>query len=122
MEVLNEEFIKNISVKKGEPKWMCDFRLLAYHKFLELDNPNFGPTLKIDFNKIKYYKGSFNPPSCKWDDVDDKPKQIFKALGVIDAENKYLDGVANQYESEVLYHRTSNDKIVFLSTDEALKK
>ena len=122
MEVLNEEFIKNISVKKGEPKWMCDFRLLAYHKFLELDNPNFGPTLKIDFNKIKYYKGSFNPPSCKWDDVDDKPKQTFKALGVIDAENKYLDGVANQYESEVLYHKTSNDKIVFLSTDEALKK
>ena len=122
MEVLNEEFIKNISVKKGESKWMCDFRLLAYHKYLELDNPNFGPTLKIDFNKIKYYKGSFNPPSCKWDDVDDKPKQTFKALGVIDAENKYLDGVANQYESEVLYHKTSNDKIVFLSTDEALKK
>ena len=119
---LNEEFILNLSKNKNEPKWMSDFRILAYNKFLELDNPSFGPTLKIDFSKIKYYKGSFNPPSCSWDEVDKNTKNTFKTLGVIDAEKKYLDGVSNQYESEVVYHNTINKDIIFCSTDEALQK
>ena len=33
-----------------------------------------------------------------------KIKNTFKDLGVINAEEKYLDGVSNQYESEVIYH------------------
>ena len=119
---LNEEFVLNLSNKKNEPKWMTDFRVLAYHKFLELDNPNFGPTLNIDFSKINYYKGNFQKPSCDWKDVNKDVKETFNSLGVIDAENKYLDGVTNQYESEVVYHKSSNDSVIFLSTDEALQK
>ncbi len=119
---LNEEFIENLSKKKNEPKWMTDFRLLAYHEFLKQDNPSFGPTLKIDFSKIKYYKGSFQAPSCDWNNVEEGVKKTFNDLGVIDAEKKYLDGVTNQYESEVVYHNSQNSNIIFTSTDEALKK
>jgi Fe-S cluster assembly protein SufB len=122
MNELNEEFIINLSKRKDEPSWMKNFRLLAYKKFLELDNPTFGPTLTIDFNKIKYYKGSFKAPSCNWNDVSKDVKNTFDKLGVIDAENKYLGGVTNQYESEVVYHNQTEDGVVFLSTDEALKK
>ncbi len=122
MNELNEDFIINLSKRKEEPSWMKDFRLLAYKKFLELDNPTFGPTLTIDFNKIKYYKGSFKAPSCNWNDVSKDVKNTFDKLGVIDAENKYLGGVTNQYESEVVYHNQTEDGVVFLSTDEALKK
>jgi Fe-S cluster assembly protein SufB len=44
-------------------------------------------------------------------------------LGVVDAEKKYLDGVTNQFESEVVYHHNSTDKnIIFTSTDDALAK
>ena len=50
---LNESFVRELSYKKNEPKWMTEFRVLAYHKFLELENPSFGPTLNIDFNKIQ---------------------------------------------------------------------
>lgn len=120
--VLNEEFVINLSQNKNEPKWMQEFRVLAFHKFLELENPAFGPTLNIDFNKIKYYKGNFKAPSCNWDDVNKTARDTFAELGVIDAENKYLDGVTNQYESEVVYHNSSNPNIIFTSTDEALKK
>ena len=119
---LNESFVIELSNKKGEPVWMRNFRVQAYHKFLELKDPDFGPTLNIDFSKINYYKGNFNPPSCSWNDVDKNVKNTFNSLGVIDAENKYLDGVSNQYESEVIYHQNRNDDVIFLSTDEALKK
>ena len=119
---LNEEFIRKLSQNKNEPKWMLEFRLLAYQKFLELDNPNFGPTLHIDFNKINYYKGNFKAPSCNWQNVDKSARETFANLGVIDAEKKYLDGVSNQYESEVVYHNVNDSKIIFLSSDEALQK
>ena len=35
---------------------MLDFRINAYKKFVVLNNPTFGPELKIDFNEINYYK------------------------------------------------------------------
>ena len=119
---LNEGFVRNLSERKGEPKWMTEFRVSAYHKFCELENPDFGPTLKIDFNQIQYYKGNFKAPSCDWENVHQSARDTFKNLGVIDAEKKYLDGVTNQYESEVVYHSSSNENIIFTSTDEALKK
>ena len=120
---LNKDFIINLSKRKNEPSWMLNFRLKAYEKFLELDNPDFGPKIDIDFDKITYYKGSFNPPSCSWEKIDKNVKNTFDSLGVIDAEKKYLKGVSNQYESEVIYHKMENsDGIIFLSTDEALKK
>ena len=120
---LNKDFIINLSKRKNEPSWMLNFRLKAYEKFLELDNPNFGPKIDIDFDKLTYYKGSFNPPSCSWEKIDKNVKNTFDSLGVIDAEKKYLKGVSNQYESEVIYHNMENsDGIIFLSTDEALKK
>ena len=49
---LNKEFIEKVSKSKGEPEWMLEFRLKSFEKFLELDNPFFGPKLDIDFDKI----------------------------------------------------------------------
>ena len=48
MEMLNEELIKKISKSKGEDEWMLEFRLNSYKKFLELENPTFGPSIEID--------------------------------------------------------------------------
>lgn len=122
MNELNIKFIKELSNKKGEPKWMLDFRLLAFEKFKELENPKFGPPINIDFDKLKYYKGDFQNPSSDWNKVDEKIKKTFSSLGVIDAEERYLEGVSNQYESEVVYQNVSNSNIIFTSTDDALKK
>lgn len=125
MEKLSEELIKKISKLKNEPKWMLDFRLKSYQKFLSLDNPDFGPNIDIDFNKIRYYKKS-EDNKTNWNDVSCGIRNRFKELGVIDAEEKYLDGVTNQYESEVVYHNSKdeliNKGVIFLSTDDALKK
>lgn len=120
---LSKEFITNLSKIKNEPKWMLDFRLKSYEKFKELDNPDFGPELPISFDDILYYKNDLEKNVDSWDKVNENVKNTFCKLGVIDAEEKYLDGVSNQYESEVIYHKQKTDKdIIFLSTDEALQE
>lgn len=119
---LNKQFIIDLSKKKNEPEWMLEFRLKSYEKFLELSNPNFGPKLDFDFNNITYYKGNEEKLTNKWEKVNCSIRNKFDELGVIDAENKYLGGVTNQYESEVVYHNQKDDNIIFTSTDDALQK
>lgn len=120
---LSKEFIVELSKLKKEPEWMLDFRLKSYEKFMELDNPNFGPKLSFSFDEILYYKNEHKKNQSDWKDVSKNVKNTFCNLGVIDAEEKYLDGVTNQYESEVIYHKQNTKKdIIFLSTDEALQQ
>lgn len=122
-ERLTEDFIINLSKKKNEPDWMLDFRLKSFKKFKELDNPTFGPKLDIDYDEFLYYKNVSNGSKKDWKEVSEDIKSTFCNLGVVDAEEKYLDGVTNQLESEVVYHHNKTDKdIIFMSTDDALKQ
>ena len=121
---LNEQFIIDLSKKKNEPEWMLEFRLKSYAKFKELDQPNFGPELDIDFGNITYYKSIEEKLTNDWKKVNCSVRNSFEDLGVIEAENKYLGGVTNQFESEVVYHNQSvkDEGIIFTSTDDALQK
>ncbi len=122
-EKLTKEFIINLSKKKEEPEWMLEFRLKSFEEFLKLENPNFGPSLNIDFDEILYYKSTSEQVTDDWENIDEKTRDVFCNLGVIEAEKKYLAGASNQYESEVIYHtQATKEDIIFMSTDEALKK
>ena len=103
---------------------MLEFRLKSYAKFKELDQPNFGPELDIDFGNITYYKSVEEKLTNDWKKVNCSVRNSFEDLGVIEAENKYLGGVTNQFESEVVYHNQSvkDEGIIFTSTDDALQK
>jgi len=123
---LSEEKIMEISKTKREPKWMTDFRLKAYKTFINTPNPNFGPELKINFDNINYYKKVIKKVENDWQKVACNIKNTFDKVGLIEAEEKYLDGIGAQYESEVVYHnmiKELEDKnVIFCSTDDALKK
>lgn len=123
---LTTETIKEISKIKKEPKWMLDFRLKSLEKFLELNNPDFGPELKIDFSDINYYKRIDNKVHDNWQDVPNEARNTFNEIGLPDAEKKYLAGIGAQFESEVIYHNMLKElvdkNVVFCDTDTALKK
>ena len=123
---LTSEDIKNISSIKEEPSWMLEFRLKSFNHFINAKEPNFGPKLKIDYDGINYYKKREEELTNDWNNISCDVRNIFDNLGVIKAEQKYLDGMGAQYDSEVIYHnmiQELNDKnVIFLDTDSALKK
>ena len=53
---LNEDVVRSISKMKNEPEWMLEYRLKAYHKFMEKRWPTFGPDVKfLNFDDYIYY-------------------------------------------------------------------
>ena len=121
-EKLSKDFIIQLSKQKGEPSWMRDFRLQSYESFLNLGQPSFGPALHFSFDDILYYKKTEEQKS-DWSQVNHQTYKTFCDLGVVDAENKYLGGVSNQLESEVVYHKNKTEEgVLFMSTDQALKE
>ena len=121
------EVVKVISKLKKEPKWMLDKRLQAYKKFLEFDNPKWGPNLEnIDFNEISYYVKPTNIVAEKWGDIPEKIRKTFDKLGISKQEQKWLGGIATQYDSEMIYAQAKEELnakgVIFESTDNALKK
>jgi len=122
---LSEDVIRAMSQTKGEPEWMLEYRLRAYQHFMERPMPNWGADLsEIDFDNIYYYIKPSERQGDNWEDVPPYIKDTFDKLGIPQAEQKFLSGVAAQYESEVIYHKTKENLekqgVLFLSMDEGL--
>jgi len=124
---LNEDIVAQISDMKGEPAWMKDFRLRAYRIFKEKPTPTWGGDLsKIDYDNIYYYLKPTDHAEKSWDDVPQEMKETFDRLGIPQAERQHLAGVKAQFDSEVIYDslmkELEEEGIIFLSTDDALKR
>lgn len=101
---LNKKLIIELSERKNEPSWMTDFRLRALAIFESKPMPTWGADLShLDVDDIYYYIKPLAQQHATWDDVPTDIKQTFTALGIPQAEQKYLAGVGAQYESEVIY-------------------
>ena len=125
---LNEEVVRYISQAKNEPEWMLDIRLKALKTFERKPIPTWGPDLSfLNFNDFKYFVRSTDKVAQSWDDLPEDIKQTYDRLGIPEAERQRLvDGVAAQYESEVVYHQIREDLekqgVIFLDTDTGLKE
>ncbi|HET6443153.1 MAG TPA: Fe-S cluster assembly protein SufB [candidate division Zixibacteria bacterium] len=122
---LNEELVRYISASKGEPEWMLEYRLRAYAHFLERPMPEWGADLSdIDFENIYYYIKPSERQGDDWEDIPPYIKDTFNKLGIPEAEQKFLAGVAAQYESEVVYHKMKKELedqgVLFLGMDDGL--
>ncbi|MBE0594364.1 MAG: Fe-S cluster assembly protein SufB [Gemmatimonadales bacterium] len=94
---LNEDTIRLISEKKGEPAWMLEWRLKAFRHWLEMTEPTWSNVTypPIDYQAIHYYaapKQEQRPGSL--DEVDPKLIETFEKLGIPLVEQKRLTGVA----------------------------
>ena len=125
---LNEDVVRDISAKKGEPEWMLDLRLKGLRLFDKKPMPAWGSDLTgIDFDNIKYFVRSTEKQATSWEELPEDIKNTYDRLGIPEAEKQRLvAGVAAQYESEVVYHKIREDLeeqgVVFLDTDTGLRE
>jgi Fe-S cluster assembly protein SufB len=95
---LNEEIVRLISAKKGEPEFMLKWRLKAYRHWLTMKEPTWANVHypAIDYQKISYYAA----PRSKADgprsleEVDPELLKTYEKLGIPLQEQKALAGVA----------------------------
>jgi len=94
---LNEDIVRLISAKKGEPQWMLDWRLKAYRAWVKTSEPtwanvHYGP---IDYQAASYYAAPKQRPTlASLEQVDPKLLETFDKLGIPLEEQKRLSGVA----------------------------
>lgn len=122
---LDADMIRHMSKMKNEPEWMLEYRLKAYEHFLSRPMPDWGSDLSdIDFDDIYYYIKPSERQGDDWEDIPSYIKDTFNKLGIPEAEQKFLSGVAAQYESEVVYHNIKKDLedkgVIFLGMDDGL--
>lgn len=94
---LSEETIYTISEKKNEPSFMLKFRLKAYQKWLESEEPSWANVTypKIDYQASSYYSAPKKKAKLgSLDEVDPEVLKTFERLGIPLNEQKLLANVA----------------------------
>ena len=95
---LDESVIRRISAMKDEPEWMLEWRLKAYHSWLEMEEPDWAHVdyPKIDYQAISYYSApkSMKDKPQSLDEVDPELLRTYEKLGIPLHEQEMLAGVA----------------------------
>ena len=132
---LNEDVIRLISAKKGEPEFMLEWRLKAYRHWVSLEKAQAEPKWAnihyppIDYDSIVYYsapKTKDRPKSL--DEVDPELLRTYEKLGIPLQERAILSGVAvDAVFDSVSVATTFREKlgelgIIFCSFSEAVRE
>jgi len=94
---LNEDIVRFISDKKGEPEWLLEWRLKAFRRWLTMPEPHWAKVSfpQIDYQDAYYYsapKVKDRPKSL--DEVDPELLRTYEKLGIPLKEQEVLAGVA----------------------------
>jgi len=95
---LNEEVIRHISAKKGEPDFMLQWRLTAFHHWQQMKEPQWAHLhhAPIDYQAISYFsapKSDADRPRSL-DEIDPERRETYNKLGIPLDEQMALAGVA----------------------------
>ena len=88
---LNEDVVKKISEKKGEPDWMTKWRLKSFEFFKKMEEPEWANVKykKPDLQSISYYSAPKKGDKYKsLDEVDPELLKTFNKLGISLEEQK----------------------------------
>ena len=129
---LDEDVVRLISRKKGEPEFLVEWRLKAYRHWLTMTEPRWANVTHapIDYDGISYYsapKSKEDGPKSL-DEVDPKLLETYEKLGIPLEERAALAGVAvDAVFDSVSVATTFKDKlaeqgIVFCSFSEAVRE
>ncbi len=128
---LNEDTIRFISAKKGEPEYMLEWRLKAFRNWLKMKEPDWAKVKfpPIDYQDAYYYAAPKEFKKFKsLDEVDPEILKTYEKLGIPLEEQKRLAGVAvDAVMDSVSVATTFKDKlsevgIIFCPISEAIHK
>ncbi len=131
---LNEDVIRAIAAKKGEPEFMLEWRLKAYRYWASQEQKQAEPKwanvkyAPIDYQAISYYSAPKKKKELKsLDEVDPEILDTYTKLGIPLHEQKLLAGVAvDAVFDSVSVATTFKEKlaeagVIFCSFSEAVK-
>ena len=127
---LNEDVVRLISQKKGEPEWMLEFRLKAFRHWTTMEEPNWGHVTvpPIDYQAISYYADPLaQKKKQEKKEIDPELMKTFDKLGIPLEERLALSGVAvDAIMDSVSVKTTFKEKlaekgIIFCSIGDAIK-
>ncbi|WP_413788604.1 Fe-S cluster assembly protein SufB [Paludibacillus litoralis] len=113
---LSEDIVRLISKRNEEPEWMTEWRLAAYRRWLEMEEPDWAMVSypKIDFQAQYYYARPASmiekrPQSL--DDVDPALLATYAKLGIPLTEQAILAGVEGAEEQVGKERRVAVDAV-----------
>ena len=130
---LNEDIIRMIWEKKGEPDWMLDWRLKAFRWWQKKEEPtwsllNYTP---VDYQSLRYYaapKSMADRFKGEDGEIDPEVLKTFDKLGIPLGEQNMMKGVAVDAVFDSVSVATTHRKkledmgIIFCSVSEACQK
>ena len=124
---LNEDIVRLISAKKGEPEWLLEFRLKAYRKWITMEMPTWAHLNipEIDYQNIIYYAAPAAKKESK--EIDPELEATFDKLGIPLHERNVLGGVAvdavfDSVSVKTTFRETLAEKgVIFCSFSEAVR-
>jgi Fe-S cluster assembly protein SufB len=128
---LDEDVVRLISRKKGEPDFMTQWRLKAYRHWLTMTEPEWAHVKysPIDYKAISYYAAPKNQDDApkSLDEVDPKLLETYDKLGIPLHERARLAGVAVDAVFDSVSVATTFQKklaeagVIFCSFSDAVK-
>lgn len=126
---LSEDVVRLISMKKGEPDWLLQFRLKAFRAWQQMEEPHWGHVHlpRIDYQAISYYADPTVKPKSESKEIDPELMKTFDKLGIPLEERLALSGVAvDAIMDSVSVKTTFKEKlsekgILFCSIGEAVR-
>jgi Fe-S cluster assembly protein SufB len=121
---LNEDTVRFISERKGEPAWMLEWRLEAYRRWLTMREPTWA---RVDYPKIDYqnyyYYSAPKKTLNSLDEVDPEILRTYEKLGIPLREQELLAGVVRpEGERRVAVDAVFDSVSVATTFQEELKK
>ena len=90
---LDEDVVRQISARKGEPEWLLEFRLEAFRYWKTCHQPDWGHLHlpPIDYQSISYYADPRGEKK-KETEIDPELEKTFDKLGIPLQERPFLTG------------------------------
>ena len=127
---LNEDVVRLISQKKGEPEWLLEFRLKAFRHWVTMTPPTWGHVHvpEVDYQAISYYADPMAKKPKGDGKIDPELEKTFDKLGIPLEERLALSGTAVDAIMDSVSVKTTFKEqlaekgIIFCSIGDAVKQ